>query len=207
MPTGYTAPIHDNQPITFAEFTWRCARAFGALIHMRDENMGAPTLEQALAGFSDSWSVKHLAECRAKLERLEAMTPEQMESEYTTYLQRREAEHAEHVARNADLRRRYQAMLNQVMRWDPPTDGHVGLRNFMIQQLEESIRFDAYEPEPLSLPSNMDTYRNDVITAARRSVASAEDSLNKDQACSRERRAWIMALHASIPCPKANQST
>ena len=40
MPTGYTAAVKDG--ITFEQFAWSCARAFGALIDMRDSPTGAP---------------------------------------------------------------------------------------------------------------------------------------------------------------------
>lgn len=33
-------------------------------------------------------------------------------------------------------------MLDQVQLWQPPTDDHMGLKEFMIQQIEESIKFD-----------------------------------------------------------------
>ena len=39
MPTGYTAGIIDGKTETFQEFAKQCMRAFGATIHMRDENM------------------------------------------------------------------------------------------------------------------------------------------------------------------------
>lgn len=40
MPTGYTAAIKDG--ITFQEYALSCARAFGALISMREESSDAP---------------------------------------------------------------------------------------------------------------------------------------------------------------------
>lgn len=40
MPTGYTADIKDG--ITFRDFALRCARAFGATIMQRDEDISIP---------------------------------------------------------------------------------------------------------------------------------------------------------------------
>ena len=37
MPTGYTLDLYNGKDITFEEFVLKCARAFGALIDMRDE--------------------------------------------------------------------------------------------------------------------------------------------------------------------------
>jgi hypothetical protein len=44
MPTGYTAPIADG--MTFEQFALGCARAFGALVTMRDEPSDAPIPER-----------------------------------------------------------------------------------------------------------------------------------------------------------------
>jgi len=40
MPTGYTNCIKDG--VTFEQFVWKCARAMGALVMMRDEPSNAP---------------------------------------------------------------------------------------------------------------------------------------------------------------------
>lgn len=42
MPTGYTAAVEDGTITEFDDFAWQCARAFGALIMMRDDPMSAP---------------------------------------------------------------------------------------------------------------------------------------------------------------------
>lgn len=39
MPTGYTAGILDNKITTFSEFALLCSRAFGATIHMREDDL------------------------------------------------------------------------------------------------------------------------------------------------------------------------
>ena len=39
MPTGFTCDIKDG--ITFERFALNCARAFGALINMRDDSLDA----------------------------------------------------------------------------------------------------------------------------------------------------------------------
>ena len=41
MPTGYTSGVQDGSIKHFNEFVWDCARAFGSLIHMRDDRRDA----------------------------------------------------------------------------------------------------------------------------------------------------------------------
>ena len=68
MPTGYTAELMEKgEP--FNRFVMRCARAFGALIDLRDAQMDAPIPEK----FEPSdYHVKALAKALAELERLDA---------------------------------------------------------------------------------------------------------------------------------------
>src|SRR5687768_6886698 len=46
MPTGYTHPVVDGKITEFNDFALSCARAFGALITMRDDAMDAPIPEE-----------------------------------------------------------------------------------------------------------------------------------------------------------------
>ena len=46
MPTGYTAMLTEEKEITFEDFALKCARAFGALIEMRDESLDAKIPEE-----------------------------------------------------------------------------------------------------------------------------------------------------------------
>lgn len=42
MPSGYTSDIYHGKDVTFKEFALKCARNFGALMHMRDESLDTP---------------------------------------------------------------------------------------------------------------------------------------------------------------------
>ena len=44
MPTGYTAGILEGE--TFEQYALQCAKAFGALVMMRDEPSDAPIPDQ-----------------------------------------------------------------------------------------------------------------------------------------------------------------
>src|SRR6185437_5714856 len=46
MPTGYTYPVTDGKITQFNDFAMSCARAFGALISMRDDPRDAPILDE-----------------------------------------------------------------------------------------------------------------------------------------------------------------
>jgi hypothetical protein len=203
MPTGYTHKIYDNVPITFAEFVWSCSRAMGALYRLRDEPGDVPRLAQALD--SDAGSSAHheseLGKAEADLLRLESMSPADMGVAMEENRRTRAAEYEAAVRRKADLRARYDAMLSQVRDWTPPTLRHEGFRAFMVQQLEESIKHDCYDPTPPAEPC-LDTYRRGVIEHARWTVDYHRKELDKARERDEERRAWILDLDASVPCPR-----
>ena len=41
MPTGFTSEVAERDDFTFQDFVWKCVRAFGAFMHMRDESSDA----------------------------------------------------------------------------------------------------------------------------------------------------------------------
>lgn len=137
MPTGYTAAIENG--ISFEQYAWSCARAFGALITMRDDPHDAPIPER----FEPSdYSRRSLAAAEAELAALANITPEEAQ-------RRAEKERAEKILSNEDyirkadaLREKYDAMLAQVRAWQPPTPEHVEYKRFMEEQIVRSIDFD-----------------------------------------------------------------
>ncbi len=202
MATGYTASIYKNKGTTFEEFVWHCARSRGALYHLRDEADDVPTLAQALSNSDGSdWHQKELSEAQAHLAAVQAMTPEEVDK-------RRLVEHDEawkafrrRVSETNLLHERYQHMLDKVKAWQPPSADHENLRAFMIQQLEESIRWDCYDPTVPTL-EDLDAYRQNLIDRATRDVTYHTEEREKAAAAEERKRAWILALHSSVPNPR-----
>lgn len=134
MPTGYTATLMEKGQ-TFQEFIMGCARAFGALIEMRDSPNDAPIPDK----FEPSdYHVKRLIESREKLENLKSMTDAEKESfgqtEKAEDIQRIEKWLEKDIAQN----NRLEDMADQVQAWNPPTPDHRGLKDFMLQQISIS---------------------------------------------------------------------
>jgi len=178
----------------------------GALYHLRDEPMGAPSLDRALAG-GDSGAEYHrakLAEAESRLVALERMTAQEMHAELFDRHARYLREYEEAVDRKRALRQRYQGMLDQVMAWTPPTDDHAGLRDFMAEQLTSSIKHDCYDPTPPT-EVTLDDYRHAELEHARWFVDYQRERLQESEERRAGRRAWVEALHASIPCPRAGE--
>lgn len=140
MPTGYTADVQDGKITEFTDFALLCARAFGALIHMRDSDMKAKLPDRIRP--DTRYHDEALRKANDRLKMLRGLTPEQCELEAgRAYSVQLEA-HEDYRARQRLQRERYEAMLAKVKEWSPPSPDHEGLKKFMCEQLQESIRFD-----------------------------------------------------------------
>jgi hypothetical protein len=201
MPTGYTHKVQDGTITEFRDFAWECARAFGALILMRDEPAGAPIPER----FEPDTRHYDGAIERAKKERaeLDELTAEQATKEAA-------AEHRDAVAswekrraeRNAQ-KLRYLAMLEKVEAWTPPTSEHHEMKNFMLEQLRSSIDFDcgrSYDtpPEPETGAAWLERKRAEAV----RSIAYQVEERHKELARVEGRNRWLAALRKSIGDPR-----
>jgi len=195
MPTGYTACINDGEGVTFPEFAMRCARAFGALILMRDEPWDAPIPDRFEA--SDYHS-KELAKAQARLAEVEAWEILDAEAEaertYIEVLSRLNQSIDEQLA----LHGRYQEMLAQVQVWIPPTSEHEELKEFMVKQLEESIEWDCNcdlgEPKLLSGPD----YMAEQLGRAQRDIDYYTEQHREEIKRTKGRNEWLTALRQSL---------
>jgi hypothetical protein len=142
MPTGYTHDIKNG--ISFEQFVMNCAKAFGACITMRDESSDTPIPEKFEPS---SYNKKALDEANTELKEFEFITDEEWKEKTIEYNKERLQEYNKRLEENKRTIESYKNMLEKVVAWNPPTSEHVGLRDFMIQQIRDSIEWDNYEPD------------------------------------------------------------
>ncbi len=197
MPTGYTSDLYDGKEQSFPAFAMECARAFGALILMRDEARGATIPDEFqpsdyhkthAATARDDWAIYTAMSLDVALETSRV--------EYEKYWEaRRDSEHK----RDA-MRGRYEAMLAEVEDWMPPTPDHAGLKKFMREQLQESIKFDCgsmeYYPKP---PPLGEEWRAAKIARAEKDITYHDAEYAEEVERARERSDWVRALRNSLP--------
>jgi hypothetical protein len=194
MPTGYTAEIHDGKGVEFKDFVMECARAFGALVTMRDDPSHTPIPEE----FQPSmWNAKELEKARTRLAEVQSWGEEQSESEsQKDYIEVMQRWH-KRMIEMAELCLRYEAMLTKVQAWEPPTPDHQGLKDFMIQQLESSIDFDCYKLDMPHKLSGQD-YKIQEIKRAERDIQYHTAEQKEEVKRTQERNAWVRALRESL---------
>ena len=196
MPNGYTANIKDG--ITFETFAMNCARAFGACVELRDESGGGEIIPDRFA--PGDYHTKALAKTRAALSELEAMTLLECDRAAVRDYDDTEKRRVKALQDKDVQRAAYESMLAKVLAWVPPTEDHKGMRQFMIDQINESIRFDCCD----------DYYAAPTVRmgggewAASRRVALAHDleyhtkSHAEEVSRAESRTAWVVALRSSL---------
>lgn len=200
MPTGYTHKVRDGEITEFAEFAKRCARGMGALITMRDESPDAPFPAEIKpdTGYHD----RAIADAEAKLTEFRKRTDEE-------WLQAARSDYEERLdswrkikQEKALYRQRYETMLAHVQAWDPPTEEHVGLKKFMIEQLTGSIDFDcSFEekiwPRPTLL--SVEQFAAQEMTRIQNDLAYHRKARREEIDRAEGRTQWIRQLLDSLP--------
>jgi len=196
MPTGYTSKIADG--ISFEDFIMSCARAFGALVIMRDDPLNK-TIPQEFrpSDYHKNKLVeieKELAEVKVLSSR-EALT--KAKKEYQALLDGKE----KGIRKAGELQRKYEEMLIKVKQWNPPTSDHIGLKDFMIEQITSSIKFDCgtscYEEQQIKLLTGSE-WRAKRIQLLQKAVAYHTKEHLNEVARVAGRNDWIKKLRESL---------
>lgn len=96
---------------------------------------------------------------------------------------------------------RYDAMKVQVEAWDPPTPEHESLKKYMLEQIQESTKYDHEQTKPV-MQTPMERRASSIELLRRRLDSELKRLANAtENATFRER--WFLALRASIPLPDA----
>lgn len=197
MPTGYTAAVADGTITSLRAFALQCARAFGATITMRDDPQDAEIPDKFE---TSSYHIEALGEARARLRHLQALSPIDAQREM-------QQQHAVDMARwrertwdDARQRVRYNAMIDAVCYWEPPTPEHRGLRAFMLKQLDDSIDFDC-GGKHLQMPrlQRWPEWLAEQIAKAHWEIGYHTNHHAGEQERAASRTQWVSDLRASLP--------
>jgi len=138
MPTGYTAGIIDGEITTFEQFATQCTRAFGATSHMRENPLDSPYEPRT----PSEYYVNSLQSQREKLEETKAMTDEAIVRDFENLLNDSLKYHERELEKTKVNLGRLNSIMESAKSWVPPTEDHEGVRDYMIDQLEITIKAD-----------------------------------------------------------------
>jgi len=186
-----------EQGQTFPEFVLTCARAFGALIEMRDEPLDKAIPEKFKVS---NYYVDRVEQATAELARLRAMSIE----ERLAFGEKDKAERLKmcekRLAINTQENARLHEMREKVIAWKPPTPEHNNLKKFMLEQINISMHDLKYLHQgiqDIKEKSPMDFYKTDVeINEHAITTASMEHRKEIDRA--KGRTDWVQQLRDSL---------
>jgi len=147
MPTGYTNGILNGEIKTFDEFAKQCIRAFGAAIHMRDDDFNKEYEKRK----PDNYYINSLNTAKEKLEKIKKASDNDIIKKHTKELKAYRKTYIEKIKVIKKDKELLESFLNKAENFTPPTSEHENFKKFMIQQLLETIKYDCnsyyYEQE------------------------------------------------------------
>lgn len=197
MPTGYTADVQSGKIATFPEFAMQCARAFGALITMRDDPSDAKIPDRFEA--DTSYYDEKIAAARSSLDEIQLLSDAECERRATESNTDAMKRHEDWLAEKRLHRKRYNDMRALVSAWTPPSPDHAGLKTFMLEQLDSSIDFDCSEVHmepPVTLSG--EEWRKQEIKRATRDLEYSLKHHREEVEQTQERNRWIRLLRESL---------
>lgn len=194
MPTGYTADIPKG--ISFEQYALNCARAFGALVVLRDEpNAPIPDSFEP-----SSYHLKREADVQSELAVLQAMTPAEAQAAADEDYARREAQRLERIDNLNTKLEAYQRMLEKAKAYKAPSPDHENFARFMVDQIESSIKFDcdlnflSQEPDLMT----GEDWRSKQIYELTRQIKYHQREYAEEVARTASRNLWIKQLRESL---------
>lgn len=196
MPTGYTAKLVEKGQ-DFRSFVLTCARGMGACIMQRDDPLDEPPKHTT----ESDYYTRALEKAKADLATLQAMNPEQQVT-HGTQIHREAIKHAyEWLAKEQAQNARLDEMAAQVRAWEPPTDDHDGLKDFMLDQIKISRQDTDYIERSIQEKEgkSAQTFFVEALSKAVRDVAYYTEELRKEAERTKARNDWIDRLYESLP--------
>lgn len=195
--TAYTELVAESDNLTLKEFAMLCSRNFGALIDMREEPFDAPIPEKLEpSGYYRDELKKFNQKYNDFLQNKPSI--EELERQYEEYVSKLKSETEIANNKRKVIRSRYEAMLEKVRNWIPPTEEHCGLKEFMISQLVESEEFDCKEYHPYIFTKeeyiNWKRDENEIL----KEIEYYSDKVEKEEEAYKKRNKWIQDLRNSL---------
>ena len=193
MPTGYTACIESDA--SFKEFVFRCARAFGACMDMRDDDPSIPPHTTVKAS---PYHYQSLQRDKKRLAMLQKMPLSVAKVKARKDYQEKAKRAAQYALNQRDLKAKYDKMAEQVRAWKTPASlGN--LKEFMLKQIEESVRFDISDSDNIPVEKSAKEWKKDQIASAKWDVAYHQKHWKQEQDRIKKTNKWLADLYKSLP--------
>jgi hypothetical protein len=136
MPSAYTDKIVKGSITEFEDFAKLCTKAF--LIHLRDEPLSTEYKKRE----PSNYHLKQIERAKKELKELENISNEQLLMDKRSELINDRDRVVNNVKNTKKLKSTVLEFLDKAKKFKPPTESHKGIKEFMIEQLESTIKWD-----------------------------------------------------------------
>lgn len=204
MPTGYTAGILDGKINTFEEFATVCTRAFGATIHTINDPLDSPYEPRTPSEYYENSIISK----RETLEGYKTLTDEELIKEFEDKMNEDLKYYKEKLEESSKNLEKLNSMLESAKSWVPPTEDHESFREFMIEQLESTIKADGdpsyYVNEIIEIEKQLSEgidpklERESAIKELERQISYYEIEHQKELERCKQSNSWMESFFESI---------
>lgn len=193
MPTGYTAGIIDGTTKDFKEYAKHCERAF--TIHLRDEPFDSEWKPRT----PSDYHIKAILKAKETLKEIEALEDDTIIERERLRLLDSLKYHKEGIEKDKRTKAKLDEFLVKAKAFKAPTETHKGIAEFMVSQIEETIKFDCNrdyhkneleEIENQLLNIDADNVRGDLKTKATTDLAYHNKEHEAELKRCRESNKW-----------------
>lgn len=206
MPTYFTEPVGYGEITTVKEFLLRCTRGMDIAQGTRDDSDGFLDGRIPMVLAPDLYWKERYAELIKKRDRYELFNLDKwrkmMQSDWEERVSRLKLILTDMQKEN----QRYEKMLVEVRKWNPPTDEHQDLKKFALSQLHDSIipqtELDFYEKEINSVPdfsdSGVGAFKIVTMRNLFNDISVAETQLAESRKNAEHNTIWMQRLLESL---------
>lgn len=116
-----------------------CAKAFGALVHMRDDPGNTPIPDEIPL---DLYHKNQIEEAKKELIKVKKMTISECKKIAIKEFNKSVKYNKDQIKIKIERKKRYEKILSQAKDYKPPTPEHNNFKAFMISQITDSMVYD-----------------------------------------------------------------
>jgi hypothetical protein len=200
MATGYTYMIiKDKKEPTFQEFAFKCMQAFSWVF--RDNNL---TIEEVIAKegnlekmTDDNYYSNELKATQKELKKLLKMTDKQFANLVDKEYKQKIKVYNEKMAEQTENIRRLNVKIKEVEAWNPPTENHVAIKEFMLEQLKMTIDSETYDiNKPIAI--SVDEYKKTEIDKCTAEIKYYQEKIEAEHDRINHNNLWTRTFLQSI---------
>lgn len=143
MASAITSYLFENN-LPLDKFIMLCTRAFGACQRMRDDPLDVSVPEKITP---DPFHLNSMKNLEKELKKLKSLSEKASIIWAEKEINKKIKSHKKYKKKDSCTKKLkcFNDMLEKVIAWKPPSEDHIELKNFAINQLEQSIKFDDHD--------------------------------------------------------------